>query len=121
MRRNRLSIMGVSDVRWKDGDDFVRDGYRVMYAGGSTCQRGVAVIAEAKVAERVTEIDRFGDRIMAVKVKADPVDMVIIQELFVQSHRLYMDETFKIVPELFYQLYTVQALINGDVIPCLYI
>ena len=50
-----------------------------MYAGGPTCQRGVAVIAEAKVAERVTEIDRFGDRIMVVKVKADPVDMVIVQ------------------------------------------
>ena len=79
MRRYRLSIMGVSEVRWKDGGDFVSDGYRVMYAGGPTCQRGVAVIAEAKVAERVTEIDRFGDRIMVVKVKADPVDMVIVQ------------------------------------------
>src|SRR6476619_7450555 len=79
MRRNRLSIMGVSEVRWKDGDDFVSDGYRVMYAGGPTCQRGVAVIAEAKVAERVTEIDRLGDRIIAVKVKADPVDMGIVQ------------------------------------------
>src|SRR6476469_1233797 len=79
MRRNRLSIMGVSEVRWKDGGDFDSDGYRVMYAGGPTCQRGVTVIAEAKVAERVTEIDRFGGRIMVVKVKADPVDMVIVQ------------------------------------------
>ena len=61
MRRNRLSIMGVSEVRWKDGGDFVSDGYRVMYAGGPTCQREVSVIAEVKVAERVTEIDRFGD------------------------------------------------------------
>ena len=32
-----------------------------------------------QVAERVTEIDRFGDRIVVVKVKADPVDMVIVQ------------------------------------------
>src|SRR6476661_7368130 len=76
MQRNRYSIIGVSEVRWKDGGDFVSDGYRVMYAGGPTCQRGVAVIAEAKVAERVTEIDRYGDRIMLVKVKADPVDIV---------------------------------------------
>src|SRR6476469_8028527 len=68
IRRNRLSIMGVSEVRWKDGGDFVSDGYRVMYAGGPTCQRGVAVTAEAKVAERVTEIDRFGDRSLVVKV-----------------------------------------------------
>src|SRR6476619_3813843 len=79
MRRNRLTIMGVSEVRWKDGGDFVSGGYRVMFAGGPTCQRGVAVIAEAKVAERVTDIDRFGDRIMMVKVKTDPVDMVIVR------------------------------------------
>ena len=45
MRRNSLSIMGVSEVRWKDGGDFVSDGYRVLYEGGPTCQRGVAVIA----------------------------------------------------------------------------
>ena len=80
MQKNRLSIMGVSELRWKDGGDFVSDGYRVMYAGGPTCQRGVAVIVQAKVAERGTEIDRFGDRIMVVKVKADPVDMVIVPE-----------------------------------------
>ena len=79
MRRNRLRIIGVSDIRWRDGGDIVSDGYRVMYAGCSTCQRGVTVVAEAKVAERVTKIDRFGDRIMMVKVKADPVDMLIVQ------------------------------------------
>ena len=30
MRRNRLSIMGVSELRWKDVGDFVSDGYRVV-------------------------------------------------------------------------------------------
>src|SRR6476469_9865501 len=70
--------MDVSEVRWRDGGDFVSDGFRVMYAGGPTCQRGLAVIEGAKVAERITEINKFGDRIM-VKVKADPVDMVIVQ------------------------------------------
>ena len=37
------------------------------------------VIVEAKVAERVTEVDRFGDRIMVVKARADPVGMVMVQ------------------------------------------
>src|SRR6476469_5606950 len=44
VRRNRLSIMGVSQVRWKHGGHFVSDGYREMYACGPTCQGGVAVI-----------------------------------------------------------------------------
>src|SRR6476469_4722515 len=30
MWRNRLSIMGVSEVRWKNGGDFESDGYKVM-------------------------------------------------------------------------------------------
>src|SRR6476469_6250803 len=70
--------------------DVVSDGYRVMYTGSPTCQRGVAVIAEAKVAERVTEIDRFGDRIMVVKVKADPVYMVTVQAYLLTTD--YEDE-----------------------------
>src|SRR6478609_1667668 len=93
MRRNGLNIMGVSEVRWKYGGDFVSEGYRVMYAGGPTCQRGVAVIVEAKVAERVTEVDRFGDRIMVVKVRADPVDMVIVQAYLPTAD--YEDEEVK--------------------------
>src|SRR6478609_7250414 len=60
-----------------------------MYAGSPTCQRGVAVIAEAKVAERVTEIDRFGDRMMVVKVKADPVDMVLFVCMYVCMLHFY--------------------------------
>src|SRR6476469_3235369 len=39
MRRNRLSIMGVTEVRWRAGGDFVSDGYRVMIAGSPTSQR----------------------------------------------------------------------------------
>src|SRR6476619_4301189 len=70
-----------------------------MYAGGPTCQRGVAVIAEAKVAERITEIDRFGDRIMVVKVKADLVDIVIVRAYLPTTD--YKDEE---VEKLYYQL-----------------
>ena len=48
MRRNRLSIMGFSKVRWKDGGDFVSDGYRVMYAGGPTRQRELQLLQRPK-------------------------------------------------------------------------
>src|SRR6478609_5799263 len=72
---------------------------RVMYAGGPTCQRGIAVIAEAKVAERVTEIGRFGDRIMVVKVKADPVDMVIVQA-YLQTTDYEDEEVEKLYDQL---------------------
>ena len=41
--------------------------------------------------------------------------------LLLHSPHWFMDGTFKIVPELFYQLYTVHALTGGNVIPCLYV
>ena len=57
---------------------------------------------------------------------ADPRRILIFgtnrtMTLLQQSPHWFMDGTFKIVPELFYQLYTVHALSSGDVIPCLYV
>ena len=41
-------------------------------------------------------------------------------QLLASSNHWFMDGTFKIVPELFFQLYTVHVLHNGHTIPCLY-
>ena len=42
-------------------------------------------------------------------------------DILVRSSSIYVDGTFKIVPELFYQLYTVHAVHpNGAVFPCIY-
>ena len=54
MRRMGLNILGLSEVRWKEGGDFVSDGVRVMYSGGKESQRGVAVIVDNETAKRVT-------------------------------------------------------------------
>ena len=42
-------------------------------------------------------------------------------DILVRSSSIYADETFKIAPELFYQLYTLHAVHpNGAVFPCIY-
>src|ERR1700733_10820693 len=41
--------------------------------------------------------------------------------LLQQSPHWFMDGTFKSVPELFFQLYTIHSLASGDAIPCLYV
>ena len=41
-------------------------------------------------------------------------------ELLGQSLHWFSDGTFKVCPEIFYQLYTLHALINERVIPCIY-
>ena len=40
--------------------------------------------------------------------------------LLARSNHWVMDGTFKVVPELFFQLYTIHALHNSQVIPCVY-
>jgi exonuclease III len=71
--------LGVSEVKWKQNGDLESDGVRIIYAGGDKKQRGVAVMMDEEVAKRVTDVERCSDRLIMVKVKATPVDMVLIQ------------------------------------------
>ena len=79
MKRYRLNILGISEVRWKGQGDFDSDGVRVIYSGGDECQREVAVMLDGEVAKRVTCVEQVSDRILAVKISAMPVDMLIVQ------------------------------------------
>src|ERR1051325_1421836 len=53
--------------------------YRVVYSGGKERHRGVAVVMDRETAKRVIEIEQCSDRVMLVKLKADPVDIVLVQ------------------------------------------
>ena len=74
-----LSILGMSEVRWMGQGDFMSDGVRVIYSGGETRERGVAIMFDEEGAKRIIEIEQCSDRLMMVKVSATPVDMVLIQ------------------------------------------
>ena len=79
MRRNKLDILGLSEMRWKEGGDFESEEFRVCFAGGKESQRGVAIILDKEMAKRVPKVDMVSDRIISVKIQADPVDLMIIQ------------------------------------------
>src|ERR1700733_4627280 len=36
MRKAKLNILGLSEVRWKETGDFISDGFRVIYSGGDS-------------------------------------------------------------------------------------
>ena len=79
MIRIELNVLGLSEVRWKDGGDFESDGFRVCCAGGAERQRGVAIILDKEMAKRVLKVEMVSDRIILVKIQAEPVDLVIVQ------------------------------------------
>ena len=78
MTRNKINVLGLCEVRWKGEGDFMSDDVRVIYSGGKESQRGVAVLLDSMSAKRVLKVVCVSDRLMMVKVTADPVDMVII-------------------------------------------
>ena len=51
----------------------------MVYSVGERCERGVAILFDKKASERITEIEKISDRLMMVKVSAEPVDIVLIQ------------------------------------------
>ena len=46
--RYGLSIVGISEMLWKDADDFLSDKVRVIYCGGTKGEAGVEVILDQK-------------------------------------------------------------------------
>ena len=44
MQKNEVSVLGVSEVRWK-GQGEIRSGdYSVYYTGGERAEKGVAIV-----------------------------------------------------------------------------
>jgi len=78
-RKAGLNILGLSEVRWNDAGDFTSEGVRVIYTGGEESQNGVAILLDEKVEKCVDEVEKYGDRLTMVTVRAHPVNIVIMQ------------------------------------------
>jgi exonuclease III len=93
MQKNELSVLGVSEVRWK-GQGEIRSGdYTVYYSGGERAERGVAIVVHKSVVRSIVKEVVCNDRIIALKLKAEPVDILIMQVYMPTSE--YEDEVEK--------------------------
>jgi exonuclease III len=78
MQKNAVSVLGVSEVRWK-GEGEIRSGeYTVYYCGGDRAERGVAIVEHKSVVKSVVKKSVYSDRIIAVMLKAEPVSILIV-------------------------------------------
>ena len=79
MQKNEVSVLSVSEVRWK-GQGEIRSGdYTVYYSGGERAERGVAIVVHKSVVRSVVEKIVCNDRIIAINLKAEPVSILIMQ------------------------------------------
>jgi hypothetical protein len=81
MQKNEESVLGVSEVRWKveiSGD------YTVYYSVGERTERGVAIVVHISVVRSVVKKIVCNDRIIALNLKVESVNILIMQ-LYMQT------------------------------------
>jgi len=79
MHKNAVSTLGVSEVRWK-GQGEIRSGdYTVYYSGGERAEKGVATVVHKSVVRSVVKKIVYNDRIIAIKLQAELINILMIQ------------------------------------------
>jgi hypothetical protein len=73
MQRNAVYVLGVSEVRWKSHSEIRSGDYTVYYSEGDRAERGIAKVVHKSIVKSVVKKSVYSDRIIAVKLKAEPV------------------------------------------------
>ncbi|PNF31362.1 hypothetical protein B7P43_G10068 [Cryptotermes secundus] len=95
MQKNEVSVLGVSEVRWKGQGEIRSDDYTVYYSGGEWAERGVAIVVHKSVVRSVVKKIACNDRIIALKLKVEPVDILIMQ-VYMPTSEYENDEVEKV-------------------------
>ncbi|PNF20185.1 hypothetical protein B7P43_G16811 [Cryptotermes secundus] len=99
MQGNDVSGLGVIEVRWKGQGEMISGDYTVHYSGGELDERGVAIVVHKSVVRRVVKKIVCNDRIIALKLKAEQVDILIMQ-VYMPTSDYEIDEMEKCMTQL---------------------
>ena len=94
MQKNRMSVLGVSEVRWTGQGEKRNGDYTVYYSGGEWtqwCSNGVAMVVHKSIVRSVVEKIVCNDRIIAIKLKAEQVNILLMQ-VYMQTSEYEDDE-----------------------------
>ena len=70
--------MGICETRWKRSGDKTNEDHQIIYAGGESHERGVAVILDRERARCVLVHWPLKDRILLMKIQGRPFSISII-------------------------------------------
>jgi nitrogen regulatory protein PII len=68
LQMNEVSILGVSEVRWKGQGEVKSGDYTVYYSGCERAEKGVAIVVHKSVVRSVVKEIFYNDRIIAIKL-----------------------------------------------------
>lgn len=85
MSRIGIDILGLAETFWDGTGDFETtlltndEKFRVIYSGGEKRRRGVGFILSGATMAAVQFYHTVSDRIVCIRLKAQPVDVIVIQ------------------------------------------
>ncbi|PNF38692.1 hypothetical protein B7P43_G17852 [Cryptotermes secundus] len=95
MKKNEVSVLGVSEVRWKGQGEIGSGDYTMYYSGGERAERGVAVVVHKSEVRSVVKKIVCNDRIIALKLKAELADILTMQ-VYMPTSEYEDDEVEKV-------------------------
>lgn len=75
----RINVMGISEASWQGQGETASDGFTLYHSEGDKPKRGVAVMVRNKSVRSVLNVNCVSDRLMSVKLKVEPVNMLVVQ------------------------------------------
>jgi exonuclease III len=94
MQKNEESVLGVSEVRWKGQGEIKSGDYTMYYSGGERAKNGVAIVVHKSLVRSVVTKIVYNDRIIAIKLQAEPINILIMQVCMPTTE--YEDEVEKL-------------------------
>lgn len=86
MKNAELDILGICETRWAGNDDFIRDDLRIIRSGNEKGGRnGVAIVLRGKWKQNVLNTYHVNERIMMIKVEAQPTNLYVVMVYFPTS------------------------------------
>uniref|UniRef100_A0A8D8U352 Craniofacial development protein 2 n=1 Tax=Cacopsylla melanoneura TaxID=428564 RepID=A0A8D8U352_9HEMI len=94
----QMNILGICETRWAGNGDYIKDDLRIIHSGNDKGgQKGVAIVLRGRWKENVLNTYHVNDRILMIKIEAEPTNLYVIQVYFPTSK--YKDEVVETVYE----------------------
>ena len=77
--RYKLTILGISEMRWVSSGRLISDDTTVLYSVGEKHERGVGILLSKEISKAVDSWEPVSDRIITVRLKTRFMNVTVIQ------------------------------------------
>ena len=100
MDRLKLDVVGISEIRWQDEQDFWSGNYRLISTKANKGIGGVGLLMNKKLGNRVIYEEKCSERLIVARIDTKPKVTVIIQVLYMPTSNAEDEEIEKLYEEV---------------------